>query len=577
MTLQPLRVALAQLNTTVGDIDGNVRKICDAIARARDLGADVVAVPELAIIGYPPEDLLLRRSFIDDNLAALQRILPRCGGITAIVGFIDATDDIYNAAAIIHDGALIDVYHKHHLPNYGVFDENRYFQQGQRNQVYRIGGALVGVSICEDVWYPGDPLQAQALAGAQVSINLNASPYSMGKHAVREHMLATRATDHSVAVCYVNQVGGQDELVFDGGSMVLSERGERLAMARQFEEDLLVADIDVQAVLQTRLHDPRRRKEQAERGGPLDPPIAVSGPSGTPRPPLPPSDIAPLPDPDEAYAALVLGTRDYVRKNGFRKVIIGLSGGIDSSMVAAIAVDALGGENVLGVSMPSRYSSEGSISDSQRLAENLGMEFQVIPIEDGFTTMLKTMEPAFAGTEPNVAEENMQARLRGLVAMSIANKFGWMVLTTGNKSEMATGYATLYGDMAGGFAVIKDVPKTLVYRLAGHVNARAGREVIPESVLAKPPSAELRPNQIDEDSLPPYEVLDPILQAYVEEDRGFDEIVRMGYDAATVRRVIDLVNHSEYKRRQSPPCIKITPRAFGRDRRFPIASKYAGY
>ena len=577
MTLQPLRVALAQLNTTVGDIDGNMRKICDAIARARDLGADVVAVPELAITGYPPEDLLLRRSFIDDNLAALQRILHRCGGITAIVGFVDATDDIYNAAAIIHDGTLIDVYHKHYLPNYGVFDENRYFQQGQRNQVYRIGGALVGVSICEDVWYPGDPLQAQALAGAQVSINLNASPYSMGKHAVREHMLATRATDHSVAVCYVNQVGGQDELVFDGGSMVLSERGERLAMARQFDEDLLVADIDVQAVLQTRLHDPRRRKEQAERSAPLDPPIAVSGPSGTPRPALPPSDTAPLPDPDEAYAALVLGTRDYVRKNGFSKVIIGLSGGIDSSMVAAIAVDALGGENVLGISMPSRYSSEGSISDSQRLAENLGMEFKVIPIEDGFTTMLKTMEPTFAGTEPNVAEENMQARLRGLVAMSIANKFDWMVLTTGNKSEMATGYATLYGDMAGGFAVIKDVPKMLVYRLAHYVNARAGREVIPASVLAKPPSAELRPNQLDQDSLPPYEVLDPILQAYVEEDRSFDEIVRMDYDAATVRRVIDLVNRSEYKRRQSPPCIKITPRAFGRDRRFPIARKYAGY
>lgn len=577
--MRTLRVGLAQINPTVGDLNGNVDKILHYVEEARHLGVDLIAFPELALTGYPPEDLLLRRTFIDDNLRALQKLAQHVRGITAIVGFVDANNEIYNAAAIIHDGRLIDVYHKRYLPNYGVFDENRYFQEGTANPVYRIAGTSVGVNICEDIWYPGDPTRVQALAGAEVIININASPFHAGKREFRYRMIATRASDNAAIICHLNTVGGQDELVFDGNSMIIDQRGELLARAASFEEDLLVYDLNVEAVHQTRLHDPRRRKERLalQLADGVKTVHVSDEPFVTPKPSLPQRRID-VPDTvAEIYKALVVGTRDYVRKTGFQKVVIALSGGIDSSMVATIAVDALGPENVVGVSMPSRYSSEGSISDAKQLADNLGIQLFIIPIEDAFSSFLNMLEPVFAGTEPNTAEENLQARIRGNIIMAISNKFGWLVLTTGNKSEMACGYATLYGDMAGGFAVIKDVPKTLVYELANYRNRTGERPVIPQAVIDKPPSAELRPNQLDTDSLPPYPILDPILQAYVEEDKSLDEIVSMGYDEALVKRVMSMVNNSEYKRRQAPPGIKITPRAFGRDRRLPIANRYRGY
>jgi NAD+ synthase (glutamine-hydrolysing) len=580
--MRRIRIGLAQLDTTVGDLEGNVRKVLRAVEEARSLGVDLVAFHELAITGYPPEDLLLRPAFVRDNLEALWEVVKGCRGITAVVGFVDhpagrgeTDDDIYNAAAIIHDGRLAGVYHKQHLPNYGVFDEVRYFQRGRSCPVFVVAGVGVGVNICEDIWYPGDPTRSQALAGAQVIVNINGSPYHREKRLFRERMLSTRASDYGVAVCYVNQVGGQDELVFDGGSMVFDARGELLARASLFQEELLVCDLDIGEVLRMRLHDPRRRHERWQAGADVpvirlsEAPLQPHKPEVTPR-------IAPAPDGEaEVYQALVLGTRDYVHKTGFRQALVALSGGIDSSLVACIAVDALGPENVVGVSMPSRYSSEGSIRDAKELAENLGIRFLVIPIEPAHQAYLDMLEEAFAGTEPGVAEENVQSRIRGNIIMALSNKFGWLVLTTGNKSEMATGYATLYGDMAGGFAVIKDVPKTLVYRLARYRNSLG--PVIPEAVFTKPPSAELRPGQVDQDSLPPYEVLDPILEAYVERDKSLEEIVAMGYDYETVARVIRMVDLNEYKRRQAPPGVKITPRAFGRDRRLPIANRYRGH
>jgi NAD+ synthase (glutamine-hydrolysing) len=473
----------------------------------------------------------------------------------------------------------VDVYHKHLLPNYGVFDENRYFQSGGRFPVYVVAGVGVGVSVCEDIWYPGDPTRAQAQAGAQVIVNINGSPYHVGKRRFREHMLATRASDYAVFVCYTNQVGGQDELVFDGASMVLSPLGELLARAAAFEEELLVVDINLEEVFQTRLHDPRRRKERLatddSNGVPL---VRISEePVVKDKPPLEHRCAPSLEDEAEVYQALVLGTGDYVRKNGFRKVVIGLSGGIDSSLTAVVAVDALGVENVMGVAMPSRFSSEGSLRDARELAENLGIKLLTIPIEEPFSAFLNVLAEPFAGTEFGVTEENIQSRIRGTIIMSLSNKFGWLVLATGNKSEMATGYATLYGDMAGGFAVIKDVPKTLVYRLCSYRNAQGPVPVIPPRVIEKEPSAELRPDQRDSDTLPPYDVLDPILEAYVEDDRSAEEIVAMGFDEALVKRVVTMVNRNEYKRRQAPPGVKITHRAFGRDRRLPIANRYQGF
>jgi len=570
-----LRIALAQINPTVGDLAGNEKKIAAYIGHARERGADVVAFPELAIPGYPPEDLLLKPSFVGANVAGLRRIAEVTTGITAVVGFVDQADDLYNAAAVLHDGQVAAVYHKAYLPNYAVFDEDRYFRAGERPLVFSLSGAVVGINICEDIWSPGGPTQAQALAGAQAVINVSASPYHVGKGADRERMLATRAADNVVYVAFCNLVGGQDELVFDGNSVILNEQGKVIARARQFAEELVVADLNLSDVFRQRLHDPRHRKERALQAAEAVERVALAeATSLRERPSVFPSIVPPLEPLAQVYHALVLGTRDYVRKNGFREAVIGLSGGIDSALTAAIAVDALGQGNVVGVFMPSRYSSVESCEDATQLAEALGIRFLTVPIDETFQSYLTMLAEPFAGREPDVTEENIQARIRGNVLMALSNKSGWLVLTTGNKSEMSVGYATLYGDMAGGFAVIKDVPKTLVYDLAAWVNARAGRSLIPQRIFDKAPTAELRPDQKDEDSLPPYRVLDPILHAYVEEDRGVDEIVALGFDATTVAEVVRMVDQAEYKRRQSAPGVRITLRAFGKDRRLPITHHY---
>lgn len=581
-----LRIALAQINPTVGDLDGNVAKILAHVEAAKAQGAAIVVFPELAIPGYPPEDLLLKPQFIEANLAALEHVAAAAQGILIVVGFVDRQDDIYNAAAVCCEERVAGIYHKQYLPNYGVFDEARYFRAGREATVFRWGdGATTsrvgtspaptvtfGVNICEDIWYPDGPTEAQAFAGgAQVIINLSASPYHAGKGAYRERMIATRAADNTAFVAFCNMVGGQDELVFDGQSLVFDAQGNLLARGRAFEEDLLVVDLDLGDVFSRRLHDPRRR--QARNDAPSSPILAVSGgPAAREKPSLPPRNVQPLDRLEEIYRALVLGTRDYTRKNGFQTVIVGVSGGIDSSLVATIATDALGPQHVVGIRLPSRYTSDMSNDVAARLAANLGIRLLTIPIEPAFRAYLDMLAEPFAGTEPGVAEENIQARIRGNIWMALSNKFGWLVLTAGNKSEMAVGYATLYGDMAGGFAVIKDVPKTLVYELARWRNAQS--PVIPEEALTRPPTAELRPGQKDTDSLPPYEILDPILQAYVEEDRSAEEIVALGFDRETVLRVIRMVDRSEYKRRQAPPGIKITPRAFGRDRRLPITNRF---
>jgi NAD+ synthase (glutamine-hydrolysing) len=577
VNMRKLRIGMSQINVTVGDFAGNTRKILEAIAEARSLGVDLLAFPELAICGYPPEDLLFKPQFIEENLRCLDKVVENTTGLAAIVGFVDAKEDIYNAAAIINDGKLVSVYHKIYLPNYGVFDENRYFQAGRECPVYVIDGVGVGVSICEDMWYEAGPATAQAYAGAEVIVNISASPYHAGKRNFRERMLGTRASDSVAIVAYNNLVGGQDELVFDGNSMVLNEKGELIARGRQFEEDLIVVDLDVESVFRTRLHDPRWRKEailsQEQQWSATR--IVVSESSfAASKPALPLRHVEVRGLPGEVYDALVLGTRDYVLKNGFEKVVIGLSGGIDSSLVATIAVDALGLANVMGVSLPSRYSSSGSVADAELLARNLGIRLINIPIENVFQAYLGTLADHFRDTKPNVTEENIQARIRGNILMALSNKFGWLVLTTGNKSEFATGYTTLYGDMAGGFAVIKDVPKTLVYQLAKYRNSTAGREILPPSVINKSPSAELRPEQKDTDSLPAYDVLDPVLTAYVEEDKSVEQIISAGFEEEVVKRAARLVDASEYKRRQSPPGIKITPRAFGRDRRLPITNRF---
>ncbi len=596
--MKSLRVALAQINPTVGDVRGNTQKIITSIQGAGVIGATLVVLPELAISGYPPEDLLLKPSFITANRAALDDIAAVTAGLTAIVGLPYAENDLYNAAAVLHDGALAGVYRKHYLPTYGVFDEDRYFRAGDDNPLFMLDDTLIGVSVCEDIWYPNGPPETQAQAGAQLLINISASPYHAEKGAARERMLATRAADNVAIVAFCNMVGGQDELVFDGGSAIFDARGELVVRGAQFRENMVVIDLDVAGVFRQRLHDPRLRKGQAPcwsdsltTSSPQDTPAIIHlSPTATrPRPILMPDPVvAPLPRLAEIYQALVLGTRDYAHKNGFRKAVIGLSGGVDSSLVACIAADALGPENVTGVAMPSRYSAEMSQTDAARLADNLGMRFMVIPIERAFQAYLEMLSEPFAGQEPDVTEENIQARVRGNILMALSNKFGWLVLTTGNKSEMSVGYATLYGDMAGGFAVIKDVPKVLVYELSRWRNIHVPtpldqiatgdktnpRPVIPERILTRPPSAELRPDQKDTDSLPPYEVLDPILEAYVEQDRSMAEIVALGYKEPLVRKVIRMVDRSEYKRRQAPPGVKITPRAFGKDRRLPITNHF---
>ena len=494
--MRRLRIGMAQINTTVGDFAGNTKKILEAISAARPLGVDILTLPELAICGYPPEDLLFKPPFIEENLRSLKKIIKQTSGLAVIVGFVNAKSDIYNAAAIINDGKLVSIYHKIYLPNYGVFDENRYFQAGSECPVYTIFGVGIGVNICEDIWYEAGPATAQAYAGAEVIVNISASPYHYGKENFRQRMLGTRASDNVAIVVYCNLVGGQDELIFDGNSMVLNEKGQLIARGKQFEEDLIVVDLDVEAVFRTRLHDPRWRKEALllEEQPQQTVKIMVSElPPAATKPPLPARQIEVRGFPGEVYDALVLGTRDYINKNGFQKVLIGLSGGIDSGLVATIAADALGPPNVIGVLMPSRYSSSGSISDSELLAQNLGIKCITIPIEKVYQAYLETLTEQFRDAKPDITEENIQARIRGNLLMALSNKFGWLVLTTGNKSEIATGYTTLYGDMAGGFAVIKDVPKTLVYKLAKYRNSVAGHKVIPSSIITKAPSAELRP------------------------------------------------------------------------------------
>ena len=571
------RIAMAQINTTVGDLEGNVRKIKWYIRRSRDLGVDIVTFPELAITGYPPEDLLLKPDFISANLKAIQDVASECKGITVVVGFADRNEDLYNAAALIHDGRIAGVYHKIFLPNYSVFDENRYFQAGEELLIFSLKGRKVAVSICEDIWYPQGPTRDQALVGnAELILNISASPYHAGKEHARERMIATRASDNLVFVAFDNLVGGQDELVFDGNSVLFNQSGELIARGKQFEEELIVADLNLSDVFKARLHDPRRRKyipvlrKSEYRMNLIH--LEDLPPKGKPEISTPIHE--PYERVEEIYKALVLGTRDYLHKNNFKQAIVGMSGGIDSSLTTVIAVDALGKENVLGVSMPSRYSSSETQSDARKLAENLGIRFVVIPIEKMFRAYLETLTPVFEGYEPDITEENIQARIRGNILMALSNKFGALVLSTGNKSEVSVGYCTLYGDMAGGFSVLKDVPKLLVYKLAEYRNKIEGSELIPRSVFIRPPTAELRPNQKDSDSIPEYEILDPILHAYVEEDKSVEEIIEMGFDRETVVRVARLVDRNEYKRRQAAPGIKITPRAFGKDRRMPITNRY---
>lgn len=581
-----LRVAIAQMNMTVGDLDGNTAKIIDCIGQAKEAGADIVTFPELAITGYPPEDLLLKNGFVQHNIECLHKIAEHTKGITAVVGFADLQEDIFNAAAVISDGQLMGVHHKVYLPNYGVFDEDRYFQSGGKTKVYDLGGITFGVEVCEDSWFADGPHRIQALAGdAQVIFVINSSPFSAGKWQFREQMLATRASDNSCIFVYGNLIGGQDGLVFDGHSMVFGADGRIICRGPVFEEALMTVDLDVSEVLHRRLVDTRRRKDKkrlratgdtieridlpcplAERA------LAVPLCSATEASERPVSSIQPPGRLEEIYKALVTGTRDYVEKNGFQRVVLGMSGGIDSAITGVIAVDALGKDRVVAVVMPSKFSSEATQSDAVKLSEGLGIQHYWIPIEQVFEAYLSTLADAFADTQPGVAEENLQARSRGNILMALSNKFGWLVLTTGNKSELATGYSTLYGDMAGGFNVLKDVPKTLVYELADYRNS-LGR-AIPQSIIDRAPSAELRPDQKDVDSLPPYEVLDPIIQAYVEEDKSIAEMTAMGLDAATVERVVRMIDRNEYKRRQAPPGIKITPKAFGKDRRLPITNKY---
>ena len=578
--MRTLRIGLCQINTTVGDIEGNTKKILDYIAKGKKVGADLLVFPEMAVTGYPPEDLLLMPKFIEANLRAVNKIAKATTSITAIVGFVHKDGDIFNSAALLHNGEMIDVYSKTYLPNYGVFDEDRYFQVGKENFIFTLKSTPIGLSICEDLWYPGDPIRTQALyGGAELIVNISSSPYHAGKSIFRDKMISTRASDNMAMVAYCNLVGGQDELVFDGGSLIIDQKGELIVRGKQFEEDLVLADLDMEAVFRMRLHDPRIRRErfseEEKELRKIELPAQIH--SAKKWPPIPKRDQKPLDRLAEIYTALVLGTGDYIRKNGFQRVLIGLSGGIDSALTAAVAVDALGKQGVVGVAMPSQYSSKESLDDAKLLAKNLGIRFLTIPITEIFQAYLKTLSPSFKGLKPNVTEENIQARIRGNILMALSNKWGWLVLTTGNKSEMSVGYCTLYGDMAGGYAVLKDVPKTLVYELTKLKNKKEKRNIIPKRVFIKPPSAELRPNQKDEDSLPPYPVLDPILQAYVEEDKGVEDIAKMGFKERLIKEVIQMVDRNEYKRRQSPPGVKITHRALGKDRRLPVTNKYRNF
>ncbi|MCL2140920.1 MAG: NAD+ synthase [Dehalococcoidia bacterium] len=572
-----IRLGLAQPDVIVGDFAGNYNKLLRVLDDARRQKVDLTVFPELVICGYPPEDLLLKPQFIERNVQYLNKLVQASVGLDVIAGFVESDTYLYNAAAVIHDGKLIATSRKIFLPNYGVFDEERYFKPGADCSVYVIGGVKVGLSICEDIWHSNNPVASLAKAGAEVIVNISASPYHYGKTKERVALLTSQARQNSVIMVYNNMVGGQDELVFDGHSLVLDAQGEILARGKQFEEDFVVVDVDLDTVA----NRPFQEKENlsqglTQRSWTVGLTKVSEAFSESEKPSLALRVNEEYSPDGEIYNALVLGTRDYIVKNAFRKVVLGLSGGVDSSLVATIAVDALGKDSVIGVSMPSRFSSPGSQTDAILLAQNLGIKFFSLPIDDTFQSYLDNMAGIFDGSETDTTEENLQARIRGNLVMALSNKFGWMALPTGNKSEMATGYATLYGDMAGGFAILKDVPKTLVYKLVAYRNLLAGYDIIPQSVIIKPPSAELRYNQLDTDSLPPYEVLDLILKAYVEDDETVEEMVALGMDEEVVRMVVRLVDGSEYKRRQAPPGIKITTRAFGRDRRLPITNKFHG-
>ncbi len=569
---QVIRVALCQRNLVVGDIDGNVEKVRDSLKRVRELGADLALFPELTITGYPPEDLLLKPYFAERAEAALRDLAGEVEDLVAVIGFPELDDDLFNTAAVVTGGAIAAKYRKRYLPNYGPFDEQRYFARGSDALVLDMDGVRVGVTICEDLWYPGGPAEQAVLDGkADVLVNISASPYSRGKGPARERMLATRCEDYGCYLAFCNTIGGQDELIFDGHSLVIDPSGEVRARAKQFAEDHIVIDLDLRGVSRRRLQDPRWRQRVAAPTNSLR-----LAPVRRPRRKKPELEARPLGEllgPEaEVYGALLLGISDYFHKNGFRHVVLGLSGGIDSALALALAVDALGKDAVTAVSMPSRYTASENREDAAEIARRFGVDFFEIPIDGVFDCYLDSLRESFKGSESNVAEENIQARIRGNFLMALSNKFGWLVLATGNKSEMSVGYATLYGDMAGGFAVLKDVPKTWVCRLTRWRNREA--EVIPQRVLEKPPSAELREHQLDTDSLPPYNVLDPIIEAYVEEDRGPEEIVAQGFDRQVVYQVVEMIDRAEYKRRQAPPGIRISRRAFGKDRRLPITNKY---
>jgi NAD+ synthase (glutamine-hydrolysing) len=573
-----MRLALAQINTTVGDLDGNRRLILTRLEEAKEAGADLVLFPELAVTGYPPEDLLLRPGFVRAAERSLAEIARAARGIVALVGTPHFDRDLHNACAVCVHGEVRAIYRKRFLPNYGVFDEHRYFAPGRDLVLLEFGDVLIGPTVCEDIWQPGPPATDLALAGAQLVANLSASPFHVGKDREREQMLATRARDNVCYVAFVNAVGGQDELVFDGHSVVLDDEGHVLARAPGFEEALLVVDVDPAEVVGRRLRDVRRRTLESERVQPPEVPLVhVGAPRGsTNGRPIEPVIAPLLDDLEQMRRGLELGLRDYVEKNGFREVVIGVSGGIDSALTAALAAETLGADRVHCVSMPSRYTSPETRRDAERLAENIGSPFLELPIEPIVEAFEQVLAEPFAGLEPDIAEENIQSRARGVLLMALSNKFGRLVVATGNKSELSVGYATLYGDMAGGFALLKDVYKTDVFRLARHLNEQAEREVIPGSIIERAPSAELRANQLDEDSLPPYPALDRVLEAYVELDRSREDLATDGFDPSVVERALEMIDRAEYKRRQAPPGVKLRPKAFGRDRRVPITNRWRG-
>ncbi len=572
-----MRIALAQINTTVGDLDGNRARILEAIDEALGAEADLVLLPELTVTGYPPEDLLLRPGFVRAARESLDEIARATHDVVALVGFPHLDRDLYNACAVCSGGQVKAIYRKRFLPNYGVFDEDRYFAPARDCLLLELGGTLIGPTICEDMWQPGPPATDLALAGAQLLTNISASPFHVCRDRERREMFATRARDNACFVAFCNAVGGQDELIFDGHSLVLDEEGHVLARAPGFEEALLVVDIDPADAVGRRLRDVRRRALARERGETPDAQVTALGPARDTGTRSVPAQLAPeLAELEQMRLALELGLRDYVEKNGFREIVIGVSGGIDSALTAALAVEALGPERVHCVSMPSRYSSEETRRDARLLAESLGTDFRELPITDVVVAFHTTLAEIFAGLEPDLTEENIQARIRGVLLMALSNKFGWLVVATGNKSELSVGYATLYGDMVGGFALLKDVFKTDVFRLARYLNERADRELIPQTIIDRAPSAELRDNQLDQDSLPPYDALDRVLEAYVEQDRSREELSQDGYDADVVERALALIDRAEYKRRQAPPGVRLTPKAFGRDRRTPITNRWRG-